>query len=77
MIDINYERRNDLNDTVGVLEYVRYQEAIQFLNKHNILKKLTSNRSDFLQKAIKTSGNNTNLENVHLDVALSCLNLAN
>ena len=77
MIDIDYERRNDLNDTVGVLEYVRYQEAIKFLNKHNILKKLTSNRSDFLQKAIKTSGDNTNLENVHLDVALSCLNLAN
>ena len=77
MIDIDYERRNDVNDTVGVLEYVRYQEAIKFLNKHNILKKLTSNRSDFLQKAIKTSGDNTNLENVHLDVALSCLNLAN
>ena len=52
MIDIDYERRNDVNDTVGVLEYVRYQEAIKFLNKHNILKKLTSNRSDFLQKAI-------------------------
>ena len=76
LIDTKKGRRGDQHETVGVLEYVRYQEVISFLNKYSILKKLASNRSNYLLNTM-TKNKNRILENSHQDVALTCLNLSN